>query len=314
MVNIPAFLGNLFLYGNRNSVSPKAKEVVKPMPMADINGAKIHYHIKGEGIPILFIHPPVLTSASFQYQSAQLFDAYKVILFDIRGHGMSEASQAPLTYSLIAEDIKQLLDFLGEKRAYVCGYSTGASIALEFMINYPQRCLGGILISGMSEMSDWLNRSRINLAMAACTFRAKRVLARSIASGNADNPVMEANLFRTAVHGSIRSWREYYRQSLTYSCTSLLRTVSHPVLLIYGKKNWFFYRYEKILHVHLQKPQTFWLDDYSHQLPTKAALQVNEMIRGWIGARQTEETDRFQPPESYVPDGTVESGYDEETR
>ncbi|WP_371752580.1 alpha/beta fold hydrolase [Ferviditalea candida] len=287
---------------------------MKPMPVAEINGAKIHYHVKGNGLPIVFIHPPVVTSANFQYQSAQLSDGCKVILFDIRGHGMSEASEAPLTYSLIAEDIKQLLDFLGEERAYVCGYSTGGSIALEFMLKYPQRCLGGILISGMSEMSDWLNRSRIQLGMAACTARANRALARAIALGNADNSVTYANLFRTAVRGNIRKWREYYRYSLIYNCTSRLRMVSHPVMLIYGKKDRFFHKYESILRERLQKPQTFWLDGFTHQLPTKAALQVNERIRKWIGEQQTENADPIPPTETDVHAGAFEAREDEQPR
>jgi pimeloyl-ACP methyl ester carboxylesterase len=68
------------------------------MPFAKINGTTLHYQVKGEGLPIIFIHPPLLTKANFNYQVAQLSGIYKVITFDIRGHGHSAASLDPLTY------------------------------------------------------------------------------------------------------------------------------------------------------------------------------------------------------------------------
>ncbi|HAS00985.1 MAG TPA: alpha/beta hydrolase, partial [Brevibacillus sp.] len=59
------------------------------MPYFIANGATIHYEIKGEGLPILCIHPPLLTGSIFYYQQKELQDRYKVITVDLRGHGRS---------------------------------------------------------------------------------------------------------------------------------------------------------------------------------------------------------------------------------
>ena len=136
------------------------------MPIAKINGISLHYHVKGEGVPILFIPPPLLTRAVFQYQTAQLSGSFKVVTFDLRGHGMSGAGETPITYSLLGEDIKQLMDFLELPRAFICGYSTGASIALDLLLTFPDRFHGGILLSGMSEADDPYLRGRIAVAGA----------------------------------------------------------------------------------------------------------------------------------------------------
>jgi pimeloyl-ACP methyl ester carboxylesterase len=101
------------------------------MPKANVNGTILHYHVHGRGTPIVFIHPPLLNRAVFRYQEVQLTDPFQVITFDIRGHGFSPPSETPLTYTLIAEDIKALLDHLNIRQAYLCGYSTGGGIALE---------------------------------------------------------------------------------------------------------------------------------------------------------------------------------------
>lgn len=71
------------------------------MPMLDVDGNSLYYSVKGKGVPIVFIHPPVLTSVNFQYQMEELSEEFKVITFDIRGHGRSQYSRLRVTYARI---------------------------------------------------------------------------------------------------------------------------------------------------------------------------------------------------------------------
>ena len=107
------------------------------MPLKNINGTMLHFETHGRGVPIVFIHPPLLTSANFRYQVAQLSEQFQVVTFDIRGTGKvsNRAYLSPM--SLISEDIKQLMDHLKIDKAFICGYSTGGSVALEAMLTYP---------------------------------------------------------------------------------------------------------------------------------------------------------------------------------
>jgi pimeloyl-ACP methyl ester carboxylesterase len=46
------------------------------------------------------------------------------------------------------------------EKAFICGYSTGGSIALEFLLTAPERALGGVVIGGISEVRNrQLNRA-----------------------------------------------------------------------------------------------------------------------------------------------------------
>lgn len=137
-----------------------------------VNGCRLYYTVQGQGTPILFIHPPVLTHFNFKYQMEELSKYFKVITFDIRGHGRSSFSRQPLTYPLIVEDMKQLLDHLDIQKAFICGYSTGGPIALEFLLTKPNRAWGGIVISGISEVSDWVLKNRIALGIALAKSKA----------------------------------------------------------------------------------------------------------------------------------------------
>lgn len=110
--------------------------------MLDVDGSSLYYTVKGKGVPIVFIHPPVLTCVNFEYQIEELSKEFKVIAFDIRGHGRSQDSRQPITYPLIVEDIRRLLNHLEVKKACICGYSTGSSVALEFLLTFAESALG----------------------------------------------------------------------------------------------------------------------------------------------------------------------------
>ena len=89
------------------------------MPTLDVDGISLYYTVNGKGIPIVFIHPPVLTCLNFKYQVEELSKEFQVITFDIRGHGRSQYSNQQVTYPLIVEDIKRLLDHLKIKKAFI---------------------------------------------------------------------------------------------------------------------------------------------------------------------------------------------------
>lgn len=115
------------------------------MTTTNIHEYSMHYIDSGEGTAILFIHPPVLTSSNFTYQIQGLSPYFRTIAFDIRGHGNSQTSEQTVTYPLIAQDIKHLMDRLSLDKVFLCGYSTGGSIVLEFLLTYPDRAWGALL-------------------------------------------------------------------------------------------------------------------------------------------------------------------------
>ncbi|MBD2868623.1 alpha/beta fold hydrolase [Paenibacillus arenilitoris] len=253
------------------------------MPYATINGTELYYESSGSGTPIVFIHPPLLTSANFKYQQAQLSSGCRVVTFDIRGHGRSRPSEAPVTYELIVKDLKQLLNHLGIEKAFVAGYSTGGSIALEALLTYPALFAGGILISAMSEASDFVLRNRIRIAIGLSGWKpAIGLLRLGITWGNADSRATFRNLLNDSKSGNKRNIRQYYKYSLQYRCTERLPEIAAPVLLLYGDKDWGFKRYKKILRQGLPNSKLVIFRTVKHQLPTKAADGLNEAISRFV--------------------------------
>ncbi|GIP39547.1 hydrolase [Paenibacillus sp. J31TS4] len=252
------------------------------MPMLEANGTLLHYHVAGKGVPIVCIHPPLLNRGAFRYQEAELADRFRIVTFDLRGHGRSAPSPVPLTYTLLAEDLRQVCIGLGLNKPYLCGYSTGAGLVLEAMLTDPDRYAGGILISGMSELTGWYNRARVRLAKLLTSFGAKRLMNAALSAGNADSLTTFGNLFRGAQPGQVRAWKQYFAASMAYSCTDRLGEIKQPMLLLYGEKDRSFRRYARLLHERLPDSQLKWIEHGTHQIPIKQPLSVNAHIRDWL--------------------------------
>jgi pimeloyl-ACP methyl ester carboxylesterase len=252
------------------------------MPFIMVNDCKLYFTVQGQGTPIVFIHPPVLTHLNFEYQMKELSKYFMVVTFDIRGHGRSSFSKQPLTYPLIAQDIEQLLDHLKIQKAFICGYSTGGTIALEFLLSKADRAWGGIVISGMSEISDRFIKNKVLLAITLSRLKAISALALSTSWTNTNTKSSFWKLFKEERMGTAQNIEEYYRYSLSYNCTNNLEKIKSRILLIYGQKDKVFYRYAKLLHDKLPHSELKWIQQVKHQLPTKAAFEINGLIKQFI--------------------------------
>lgn len=252
------------------------------MPFLDCGGTNLYYEAEGTGPAILFIHPPLITSRIFHYQVEDLKHQYQLIRFDIRGHGLSQPSIQPLTYSLIIEDLCRLLDHLQIEKAYLVGYSTGGSIALETLYQYPERFLGGILISSMSEISDPILKAELKLAISLCNPIGFPLLTHVFCRSNADSRKMFAYLYATARMGNPKNIQQYFSYSLTYNGTKHLPSIQTPILILAGTKNKQFRKYTNILTKNLPKAAHFPISHKPHELTTRAGRELNQKIREWL--------------------------------
>jgi 2-succinyl-6-hydroxy-2,4-cyclohexadiene-1-carboxylate synthase len=103
----------------------------------DIN---INYRIFRKGTPLVLIHGFSSSWEMWLPLIKDLPDKYQVIVYDIRGHGLSTAPSGEENYSLdiLVNDLHDLLGYLGVKEAVVGGLSLGGAIALGFAYRYPE--------------------------------------------------------------------------------------------------------------------------------------------------------------------------------
>jgi 3-oxoadipate enol-lactonase len=103
------------------------------------NGIEINYEIHGrEGAPWLVLsHSLACSVRMWDPQIEALKDKYRVLAYDTRGHGASEAPKGAYTLELLADDLFFLLKELKITEAHYCGLSMGGMIGQTFALKYP---------------------------------------------------------------------------------------------------------------------------------------------------------------------------------
>ncbi len=109
-------------------------------------GGGLRLHVrewgKADGPPILFIHGWSQNHLCWarQYESA-LADEFRLVAYDLRGHGMSEAPVEPGHYTdgkLWAEDVAAIIGELHLDRPVLVGWSYGAFVICDYVRAYGQ--------------------------------------------------------------------------------------------------------------------------------------------------------------------------------
>lgn len=106
-----------------------------------INNILVSYTDEGEkGMPvIIFIHGFPFNRSMWNLQVESLKDSYRLITYDIRGHGSSEIGNEVFSIELFVNDLISLMDALEINNAILCGLSMGGYIALNAIEKYNER-------------------------------------------------------------------------------------------------------------------------------------------------------------------------------
>ena len=107
---------------------------------ARLNAIAIEYQDGGQGSPVLLGHAYSATGRMWDGQRAALGDRYRIVSWDMRGHGQTESPKDPAAYSaaLTVADMRALLGHCGVERAVIGGLSLGGYVSLAFYLTHPE--------------------------------------------------------------------------------------------------------------------------------------------------------------------------------
>lgn len=94
---------------------------------------------------IIFIHGFPLNKSMWENQVEFLKESFRVITYDIRGHGKTDNGSEEYSIELFANDLIGLMDALNIKKTILCGLSMGGYIALNAIEINPSRFTALIL-------------------------------------------------------------------------------------------------------------------------------------------------------------------------
>ncbi len=110
------------------------------------NGISINYRVDGTSGPWLVLSNSLATDLSMWDQQAKDFaSSHRVLRYDQRGHGKTEAPAGRYTFDMLIADALGLMDALKIDRANFCGLSMGGATALGLAQRHPDRIARAIV-------------------------------------------------------------------------------------------------------------------------------------------------------------------------
>lgn len=127
---------------------------LKKVEVGDIQMA---YRWEGspEGPVIMMAHAMGTSQRIWDLQVASLSDRYRILRYDWRGHGDTDAPEGPYTLRQFEADAIGLMDVLGLEKVNWVGISTGGMIGQGLAINHPTRISTLTLCNTTSQSSPW---------------------------------------------------------------------------------------------------------------------------------------------------------------
>jgi 3-oxoadipate enol-lactonase len=119
-----------------------------------VNGIKVNTRLDGPaGAPWLTLVTGIANDVSMWEAQIPALAGWRVLRYDLRGQGGTQATPAPYSIDLLVSDLVSLLDEIGVKKTHLAGLGLGGAIAQAAAIQHPDRLL----------------------SLAACCCRAKMV-------------------------------------------------------------------------------------------------------------------------------------------
>ena len=105
------------------------------------DGCRIAYRLDGEASrPVLMLSNSIATdSRMWDGQVEALCGAFRVLRYDTRGHGASDAPNGPYSLDRLGRDVVELIDDLGIERMHFCGLSLGGFVGQWLGVRAPER-------------------------------------------------------------------------------------------------------------------------------------------------------------------------------
>ena len=201
-----------------------------------------------DGPPIVFVHGWSQGHLCWakQYEST-LAREFRLVAFDLRGHGMSEAPLGPEHYTderLWADDLAAIVDELGLVRPVLVGWSYGAFVICDYLRAHGQERIAAIeFVEGVTKLGEaafgaFIGPGFLDHFVDATSddlptsMRAMRSFVRTcLVAPVSDDDVETAVCWNVVVPAAIRA----NLAAREIDCDDVLRTLEMPLLVTQGR-------------------------------------------------------------------------------
>ncbi len=260
------------------------------MPSIRINDLEVNYEIAGDGQPLVLIHGLGSSLRDWEMQVPEFSKHYKVVTFDVRGHGRSSKPRGPYSISMFADDAANLMRELDIVPAHVLGISMGGMIAYQLAVDYPEllhsliaaNCTPELLMQTFGERFQMWQRQLI----------VKLIGMRKMGE------VLSQRLFIKPEHDELRKifverWAENdpkaylaaTRSLVGWSVVDQLEELEIPTLIIAADEDYAFFGDKETYAAMLTDAKMVVIEDSRHATPAERPELFNRAVVEFLAGR-----------------------------
>ena len=249
---------------------------------------EINYLLEGSGEnTIVFIHGLSDNIYYWQRLSFELSKDYKVLSYDLMGHGSSP--YAPFTMDELADDLHDLLLSLDIAKASIVGLSLGGNVALSFALKYPQMVEKLVIMSSFSQVND-------NLRLKFEEFKTaieksyedfydviiEYVLPEDILNENRE--ALELYKKEAAKSANPKAIENGIDIGVDFYITDKLKCLNHPALILAGRDDEITHiDLSRILNENIENSQLIIFENTKHNLLIKRNMaEIIKILREFL--------------------------------
>jgi 3-oxoadipate enol-lactonase len=162
-------------------------------------GCILHYWLHGDSDRpvVVFTHAAGIDHREWEATLPILAERYRVLTWDVRGHGLSRPNSLPFTIAQATEDLLAILDHLNIEQAILVGHSLGGNITQEVIFRFSHRIRAAILLGCANNTGKLSSLERFEIQASGPLFALYpyNLLRRQSADMSAERPEVRAYLY-----------------------------------------------------------------------------------------------------------------------
>jgi len=207
------------------------------MSTLKINNIEMNYEVAGTGQPVLFIHGLGSSCRDWEEQVAFFSPDYKVVTFDVRGHGLSDKPSGPYSIELFSKDTAALIATLDLSPVHVVGISMGGMIAFQLAVDHPELLKSMTIVNSGPEMFAHTFKDRLQIFQRSILFRllSMRKIGEVIGGKlfpNADQQALRAMMIERWAKNDKQAYMASFKAIVGWSVAKHIGNIQIPTLVI----------------------------------------------------------------------------------
>ena len=243
----------------------------------------MYYEVSGSGEPIMFIHGLGSSAEDWKIQTEFFSRHFKVITYDVRGHGKTDSSDYQYSIPLFAEDCAALLRHLEVDSAHIVGLSLGGLIAFQLVISHPHLVKSLGIVNSLPEVNINTLKTRVKIygRLLLVRFFGLRVTGKVLSKKLFPRPemdMMRKDFIEKWAKNDKIAYLHSVKAMIGWSVADKLHTITCPVLFITSEFDYTSIAAKEHFAQKISNAQLAVIKDAKHAVTVEKAQEFNATL------------------------------------